>query len=80
MSDFFREPEHPVARKAAQCIACCWPIEQSEKYVRQTGIWDGRWFVNRFHAECFDVLCSDAEGEFSPGSFDPPERLRAIAA
>lgn len=78
MSDFFRDATRPVARKAHRCIACYGPIAVSEKHVHQTGVWDDRWFANRFHDECFEALCDDVDGgEFSPGSFDQPERLRA---
>lgn len=44
--------------------------------MRQDGVWEGRRFHNRFHNECFEALCEEGEGEFMPGSFDPPERLK----
>jgi hypothetical protein len=75
MSDYFRPATNSVARKAHQCVCCFYPIAIGETYTRQTGFFDGRAFTNKFHAECFEVLCTEGEGEFSPGSYDPPDRL-----
>lgn len=76
MADFYRPPEYVKARKIHDCAACFHQIVPSENHVVQTGIYDGKAFRNRFHYECFDALCDDGEGEFMPGGFDPPERLR----
>lgn len=76
MSDLNRDPTHPKARKQHQCIACYYPIATGETYTVQTGFYDGSAYRNKFHAECFDALCAEGEGEFSAGSYDPPERLR----
>ncbi len=79
MSDYFRDPTHPVARKQHQCIGCFGVIAKGETYYRQTGFYDGRAFVNKLHHECADALSDEASYgwyEFSPGELDQPERLR----
>lgn len=79
MSDFFRPATSPRATKAYRCIYCGYPIEAGEVHKHQTGVYEGRWFTQRFHNECFEDCCEEAEfggGEFMPYSADPPERLR----
>ena len=82
MSDFFRPATTPVARTQYRCIGCYLAIQAGEKYHRQSGIYDGRWFVNQLHLECAEALIEDSDGhdqEFTPGKLDPPERLRRAA-
>lgn len=82
MSDFFRPAEHPVARRQHRCVGCYGPIVAGEQYHRQTGVYDGRWFVNKLHSECADALAEEASYgwyEFTPGELDPPERMRAAS-
>ena len=79
MGDYLRAAKRPTARKPHQCIACFGPIEAGERYVTQSGFFDDRAFFNRFHAECFSTLCEEGEGEFTPGTFDVPERIAARA-
>lgn len=79
MSDFFRPSTSPRAMKAYRCIWCGYSIEAGEVHKHQTGVYEGRWFTQRFHNECFEDCCEEAEfggGEFMPYSADPPERLR----
>jgi hypothetical protein len=80
VADFFNPATTPAAKKAHQCIGCFHPIAKGEVYHRQTGNYDGRWFVNKLHVECADELSGSNHGgwyEFSPGELEPPERLRA---
>lgn len=79
MSGFYRPAIQRVARIRHDCEACFGPIAVGEAYEEQTGIWEGKAFRNRFHFECFEALCEEGEGEFSPGSYDPPERLKATS-
>jgi hypothetical protein len=83
MSDFFREPTKPVARKPHCCTGCAHPIVAGEQYERQTGVYDGEWFCNTLHLECAETLWKlrreYGEGEFLPGELDPPERLKQAA-
>lgn len=75
MSDYFWPATSPKAIKQHRCVFCYYPIEIGEIYKRQTGFYEGKAFTNKFHDECFDVLCDEGEGEFMPGSAEPPERL-----
>lgn len=75
MSDFFNPATTPKARKRHQCVCCYAGIPAGEQYVQQTGFYDGRPFRNKFHQECWDILCEDGEFEFTPGDGEPPERL-----
>ena len=77
MSDFFSPSTQPKARKIHRCVYCYAGIPVGEQYVQQTGFYDGRPFRNKFHQECWDILCEDAEFEFTPGCGEPPDRLRA---
>lgn len=76
MSGYFRPSVQRIARIPHRCISCGWPIARGEQYAEQTGYWDGLAFRNRFHAECFEDLCNEGDGEFTPYSGEPPERLR----
>lgn len=64
MTDFFRPPTTPTARREHRCVAV------GEKYSRQTGVYDGAWFVNKMHLQCFETLATS--GEFTPGELEPP--------
>ena len=84
MSDYHRDPTHPVGRKAYRCIACGTTIPQGEKHVHQTGIYDGSGYSNRFHDECWTAVAEECgctgDFEFMPGSFEPPARKKAVEA
>ncbi|MFO0450764.1 MAG: hypothetical protein ACK52I_19235 [Pseudomonadota bacterium] len=79
MSNLIRPSVTRTARKPHRCIVCYWPIAVGEQYVEQTGYWEGSAFRNKFHAECFEDLCDEGGGEFTPGCGEPPERLREAA-
>lgn len=68
MSDFYNPHVVRTARKAHKCIYCAEPINAGETYCSQTGNYDGRWYENKMHPECFQELCDDGEGEFTPYS------------
>jgi hypothetical protein len=77
MSGFCRPGEAKTARKEHRCTFCFYGIVAGERHWEQTGIWEGKAFRNRFHVECWDELCDDnTDDEFTPGSGEPPERLR----
>ena len=77
MSDFFREATSPTARVQHLCKYCGEQIEVGEIYKRQTGVYDGRWFINKFHPECFDDLCDIGESEFLPYENERPKKEAA---
>lgn len=72
MSDFYNPHEDRTARKAHQCTYCAEPISVGEHYVHQTGVYEGRWYTNKMHPECFQELCDEGEGEFAPYSNERP--------
>lgn len=74
MSDFHGDPTHPKARKSHICIACFHLINPGEIYTKQKGFYEGKAYTNKYHKECYEVL--EPGEEFTPGSFDPPERLK----
>jgi len=79
MSDYFAPHTTPTARKEHVCINCGGPIVVGEKYMQQTGFYEGRAFRNRFHVECCDDLGGEeADFEFSPYSWEYPARVAAI--
>ena len=82
MSDHFHDATNPIARRGHRCTGCAAPIAVGEKYHRQTGIFEGSYFVNKLHVECLEALQADSDGgnyEFSPGELEPPARLMEIS-
>jgi hypothetical protein len=75
MPDFNAPHTLRKARKAHRCIYCAEAIDTGTEYAHQTGNYDGRWYANKMHPECFDDLYSD--GEFTPYSNDRPKALDA---
>jgi hypothetical protein len=74
VSDFYDTPIYPTARKQHRCIACFTAITAGEKYVQQSGFYEGEAFRSRYHTECWDSLSADGIFEFTPGECEPPER------
>lgn len=64
MSDFYHLHVTKTARKEHRCSYCGEPIPAGDRYVYQTGIYDGRWFVSRMHSECFGDLVESGEDEY----------------
>lgn len=75
MADFYNPATHPKAAKAHRCIYCYALIPTGETHIRQTGNYDGAWYDNRFHDECWSALAEEGDFEFLPGSGEPPERI-----
>ena len=73
MSDFYNAPENRKARKAHVCTYCAESINAGDAYTHQTGVYDGRWYVSKMHAECFDEFCFDGDGEYTPYSNERPK-------
>jgi hypothetical protein len=72
MSDFCRPAEQRKAAKEHRCTYCGEGIPKGEVYQEQTGFWDGAAFRSKFHGECYQELCAEGEGEFTPFSEDRP--------
>ena len=72
MSDFYNAHEVRKARKAHQCIYCAEEIAAGNIYSHQTGVYDGRWYTNKMHTECFEDAF-DGEDEFMPYSNERPK-------
>ena len=72
MSDFYNPHENRKARKAHRCTYCAEEITVGEEYVFQKGNYDGRWYENKMHPECFEDMCDGGDGEFTPYSNERP--------
>lgn len=66
---------HPIARKEYRCIWCSEPILKGEKHVIISGIGDGDFQSNRFHAECYKASQLYFQTTFDD-FFDPYEFKR----
>lgn len=75
MSDFYNPSVSRKARKSHQCTYCAELIAAGEGYVSQKGNYDGRWYENKMHPECFEELCDDGDGEFTPYSNERPQSI-----
>lgn len=71
MSDFYNAPKERRARNNHQCTYCAEDIRAGDRYTHQTGVYDGRWYENKMHPECFEDMC-DGDGEFTPYSNERP--------
>jgi len=77
VGDFYNPHEFRTARKQHQCTYCAEMIEPGETYCHQTVVYDGHWYTSKTHPECFDELCEDGEGEYTPYSNPRPEKAAA---
>ena len=80
MSDFYNPHECRTARKSHQCTYCAEEIDAGAEYAHQTGVYEGRWYTNKMHPECFEDMCGIGNGEFTPYSNDRPQITAATAA
>lgn len=78
MSDLHNQPTEPIAARDHSCKFCCGLIPKGEKHYKQTGVFDGSWYSNRYHGECWEDLDSQGETEFMPGDGDVPARIVAL--
>jgi len=74
MADFFHPMTEQIAAKTYRCINCGEHIENGERYCKQSGVYDGSYYTNRFHPECFDSLCEEDEFVFVPYSGERPQK------
>ena len=74
MSDF-GEGKYVKARWRHRCVACWWPIEKGELHYNYRGMYGGEWQNWRMHVECEEDWEINGCEEFTPGDFEPPERL-----
>jgi len=81
VSDFYRDATRPHARKQYVCVACGWIIPKGEQHMHQTGVYEGAYFSNRFHDECWDCLSDGGlfDDGFIVGDVPVPERFKADA-
>jgi hypothetical protein len=73
MSDFFNPSKNRVARRPHRCTYCGEDIGQGDTYVFQKGNYDGRWFESKMHPECFEDMCENGDGEYTPYSNERPQ-------
>lgn len=73
MSDFFNPAENRKARKPHRCTYCGEDIAKGENYIFQKGNYEGSWFESKMHPECFNDMCENGDGEYTPFSNERPE-------
>ncbi len=76
MSDYFSDPKTIRARKTRRCIYCGEAISVGHNYTRQSGVFEGDWFTNHYHPECYDDPSDLDELEFTPYNNDRPEAIQ----
>jgi len=72
MSDFYNPSSQHKCRVLRSCIYCAEPISIGAIYTKQTGVFEGSWFTNHYHPECFDDMIASCDGEFTPYSNERP--------
>lgn len=72
MTGFYTDAIGRMARKKHRCSYCGEAINAGDAYQYQDGIWEGSWFKSRMHPECFDDMCENGDGEYSPYSHERP--------
>ena len=72
MADFYHPPTEQKARKGCKCIYCGQQILAGDLYKKQSGVFEGDWFTNRYHPECWDDLELSGDDEFCPYSNERP--------
>lgn len=65
-------------RKRYRCDACYGPIPKGETHANYRGMYENEWQNWRMHRECYEGYSADGCGEFMPGDFPMPERIRAM--
>ena len=80
MSDFFHPKTEHRSRIDRTCIYCAEKINKGDWYTKQTGVWEGDWFTNHFHDECFKDLCDNGDDEFCPYSNERPAKVLDVPA
>ena len=69
MSNYYRDPIERTARKNHHCVACGGIIKVGVQHMEQTGFYDGKGFRNRYHIQCFELMCDDGTPfDFVPSS------------
>lgn len=79
MGNFFHPMTEQASRTVRQCICCAYAIEKGERYCKQSGVWEGKFFTSHYHAACWTALDDGGDWEFSPGGGEPPEGARSMA-
>jgi hypothetical protein len=74
----FGEGKWIIGRKRHRCDGCFGPIPKGETHYNYRGIWQGEWQNWRMHEECFEGYDAEGDGEFTLGSFEMPDRVRAL--
>jgi hypothetical protein len=67
--------DRPKARKDYKCVWCGERIPVGERHVAVSGIMDGDFQSNRFHAEC-DTACQQEMKQSGEDCFMPHEYKR----
>ncbi len=71
--NFFNPQVSRKASKDHSCSYCAEPINKGDYYTFQKGNCEGRWFESKMHPECFDDMCEQGDGEYTPYSNERPK-------
>jgi len=72
VSDFCAINKPVVARKKHKCTYCAEPINAGDEYIYQRGNYDGNWYENKLHEECYIDLQESGDDSFLPYSNERP--------
>lgn len=78
MSDFNNPPTKQKAAREHICKYCLGPVFKGEVHWHQKGNYEGSWYSNRYHNECWNVLETSEEYEFLPGDGEIPKRVSLL--
>jgi len=56
MLEFWNVRQIKASRKPGKCFLCRGTIELGDPYTRYSGKYEGEFFDNKFHIECFDLV------------------------
>ena len=78
MADF-GEGKWVKGSKPHRCVGCWTQISKGEVHFNYHGRYDGDWQNWRMHKECQESWDVNGCGEFTPGDFPIPDRLKEAA-
>ena len=77
MTGFYTTAVTRTAKKVHKCSYCAEDINKGDSYEYQDGNSEGRWFKTRMHQECFEDMCEQGDGEYTPYSNERPKKEAA---
>lgn len=72
MGNFYNNAITRKAAKSHRCSYCGETIHKGTEYSHQKGRYEGSWYDNRMHFECYEDLCENGDGEYTLYSNERP--------